>query len=34
MMGLFMKIRTDEESEKAGLDVSLHGEEAYNTNSL
>ncbi|MDP4177367.1 MAG: ammonium transporter [Bacillota bacterium] len=34
VMGLFMKIRTDEESEKAGLDVSLHGEEAYNTTSL
>lgn len=27
---LFVKIRTDKEEEKAGLDVSLHGESAYN----
>lgn len=34
VMGLFMKIRTDNESEIAGLDVSLHGEEAYNLGNL
>jgi Amt family ammonium transporter len=30
VMGLFMKIRTSKEEESDGLDVSLHGEEAYN----
>lgn len=29
-MSLFMKIRTEESDEYTGLDVSLHGEEAYN----
>ena len=28
-MGLFMKIRTDAKEESVGLDISLHGEEAY-----
>ncbi len=30
VMGLFMKLRTDKIEEDEGLDVSLHGEEAYN----
>lgn len=30
IMSLFMKIRTDLKEESTGLDVSLHGEEAYN----
>ncbi|MBC8061967.1 MAG: ammonium transporter [Clostridiaceae bacterium] len=30
VMSLFMKIRTDKDQESVGLDVSLHGEEAYN----
>ena len=30
VIGLFTKLRTDESDESAGLDVSLHGEEAYN----
>ncbi len=30
VMSLFMEIRTDKEQESVGLDVSLHGEEAYN----
>lgn len=30
VMALFMKIRTDDEEENIGLDISLHGEEAYN----
>lgn len=29
-MSLFMKIRTDKNQENVGLDISLHGEEAYN----
>ncbi|GIM27342.1 ammonium transporter [Clostridium polyendosporum] len=29
-ISLFMKLRTDEKEESEGLDVSLHGEEAYN----
>ena len=29
-ISLFMKLRTDKEEESIGLDVSLHGEEAYN----
>jgi Amt family ammonium transporter len=31
IMSLFMKLRTDEEDENIGLDVSLHGEEAYSS---
>lgn len=34
VIGLFVKIRTDEEDESVGLDVSLHGEEAYANNGL
>jgi Amt family ammonium transporter len=30
VMSLFMKLRTEQGDESAGLDVSLHGEEAYN----
>jgi Amt family ammonium transporter len=30
VMGLFMKLRTDKIEEDEGLDISLHGEEAYN----
>jgi len=30
VMSLFMKIRTDKDQENVGLDISLHGEEAYN----
>jgi ammonium transporter, Amt family len=29
-ISLFMKLRTDKDTESAGLDISLHGEEAYN----
>jgi ammonium transporter len=29
-IGLFMKLRTDKDEETAGLDVTLHGENAYN----
>lgn len=34
VMSLFMKLRTEESEESIGLDVSLHGEEAYNGLSL
>jgi Amt family ammonium transporter len=34
LINLFVKVRVPEEQEKAGLDISLHGEKAYDEGSL